>query len=176
MNVNDDIFNKLLARLEPNLPTTEARYKQLRLKMTKYFEWKHCEDAEGLADEAIARTVNSLMGGKEILADNPYFYIYAVARNIYKEQVRKQIKNEKLLDGLSEQSPASKTSQDCIDECLQKLPPDKLNLLQQYYFDVKGRETLAQGLNMSVNALRLQIHRLKKELRACYDNCRKRIS
>lgn len=176
MNINEDIFNKLLARLEPTLPTSEARYKQLRLKMIKYFDWKRCEDAEGLADETIVRTAKSLMAGKEILADNPYFYIYAVAKNIYKEYVRKQIKREKLLDDLLDPTPLAETSQDCSGECLQKLSPDKLNLLRQYYLNIKDREALAQELNISLNALRLQVHRLKKELRDCYEKCRKKIA
>lgn len=176
MDINEDIFNKLLARLEPNFSDSEARYKHLRLKMIKYFDWRHCEDAEGLADETIVRTVNSLMMGKEILADNPYIYLYAVAKNIYREYVRKQIKQENLLVDLLELPVHAESYQDCSVECLQQLPSDKLKLLQQYYLDAKSRDALAQDLNVSLNALRLQVHRLKKELRECYRQCRKKIA
>jgi len=176
MDINQETFDKLLSHLEPDLPNSEARYKQLRLKMTKFFEWRHCNDSEELADETITRVVNQLAAGKEILAENPYAYFYGVAKNVYREFVRRQINKEKILDNLPEQTAPSQDWQDCRDQCLQKLPADKLELLQHYYLNIKGREALAQQLNLTLNALRLKVHRLKKELRTCYEDCRKKIS
>ncbi len=176
MDIRDKVFDNLLFRLEPNLPDSAARYKLFRSKMVKFFEWKHCEDADGLADETITRTLNHLSAGKEILAENPYIYIYGIAKNVYREYVRKQIRKEGLVRKLKElPGLAEEEAQDCRAHCLEKLPPDKLELLKRYYLYPEDRETLAAELGMTLNALRLQVHRLKKELKECQEDCLRKI-
>jgi DNA-directed RNA polymerase specialized sigma24 family protein len=175
MDINEEAFEIFLQRLEPKLSDSKARYKNLRLKMTRFFEWKRCQDAEDLADETINRTMSFLILGKEIHAENPYSYIYGVANNIYKEYVRKQIKREKLIRDLPDRLAPAEDLQDCRIQCLQKLPPEKLKLLNQYYLNVEERDALPSELGLTVNALRLQIHRLKKELKLCHEECRKKL-
>lgn len=170
-----EAFDKLLIRLEPKLPNSEARYQHLRFKMVRFFEWKHCKDAEELADETIARTVSQLVSGKQILADNPYSYIYGVAKNVFREYVRNQIKIETLRKDLPEQFDEPENFEDCRSRCLQELSTEKLKLLQRYYLNPQDREALARELNITINALRLQVHRLKGELRGCHHRCRRKL-
>lgn len=176
MDINEEAFDKLLARLEPDLTDPMARYKQLRLKMIKFFQWKRCGDAESLADETIARTAKSILEGNEIYADNPYVFILVIARNVYREYVRKEIKHRTLMSNLSEPETELRDSEDCKVQCLLSLPPDKLRLLQEYFLDEKSSKQLAEEHKTTINGLRLQIHRLKKGLQSCFENCNKKLS
>lgn len=179
MDKNEKAFEDLLLRLEPDYSDSGNRYKQLRLKMVKFFAWRRADDPDSLADETIARTVRNLSAGELIRAENAYSYIYAIAKHVFMEHIREKKKRESLINNL----PAHflslpEDSQDCRNQCLQKLSMDKLGLLQQYYLGESARNKLAQSLNVTLNALRLQVHRLKQELRACeaecLDNLRKR--
>jgi DNA-directed RNA polymerase specialized sigma24 family protein len=172
MDKNQQVFEALLVRLEPSYSEPEKRYKQLRLKMVKFFSWRRCEDPDGLADETIGRAVKNLSAGEEIRADNAYSYIYAIAKYVFIEYIREKKRREEIINDLPNHLQSSlEDSQDCRTECLQKLSGDKLKLLQQYYLGEENRERLAQSLNISLNALRLQVHRLKQDLRICNKEC-----
>ena len=172
MDKNQRAFEALLLRLEPGYPDQEKRYKQLRLTMVKFFAWKRCEDPDSLADETISRAVKNLSEGEEIRADNPYSYIYAIATHVFMEYLREKKKREVIVSDLPDHLKSYlEESQDCRKQCLQKLSKDKLSLLQTYYMGEEPRETLAQSLKISLNALRLQVHRLKQELRTCETDC-----
>jgi RNA polymerase sigma factor (sigma-70 family) len=178
MDKNEEAFNKLLASLEPDIDPPE-RYKQLRFKMIKFFQWKHCGDVEILADETIARALKNIFEGYKIEADDPYIYIRAVAINVYREYVRKEIKTRTLIANLLQlpiESKVSEVSEDCGVQCLQKLHPDKLKLLQEYFLDEKSSEQIAEELGTTINGLRLQVHRIKKGLNSCYKECIKKLS
>lgn len=174
MEKNEKVFEALLFRLEPDLPDTERRYAQLRLKMVKFFSWRRCEDPDGLADETLSRAIRNISLGEEIHADNPYSYIYGIAKYVFMEYLREKTRRRKLTEDLAEQAQSySEDWEDCRKLCLQKLPPEKLSLLKQYYKGEEDREVLANALNLSLNALRLQVHRIKQELRACLKECLK---
>lgn len=174
MDKNQEAFEALLLRLEPDQPDTQKRYKQLRLKMVKFFVWRRCEDPESLADETISRVIKNVGVGEEVYADKPYSYVYGVAKYVFMEFLRDKKKRGDLVNNLVEHSQiASGNQEDCRKECLQKLPLNRLKLLKAYYLAAENREELAQTLNISLNALRLQVHRIKQELRACYEDCLK---
>src|ERR1051325_9170827 len=172
MDKNQQAFEALLLRLEPDYPDQKKRYKQLRLKMVKFFVWRRCEDPDGLADETISRAVKNLSEGEEIRADNPYPYIYAIAKHVFMEYLREKRKLEIIVSDLPDHLLSyPEETQGCRKQCLQKLSEDKLSLLQKYYMGEESREILAQSFKISLNALRLQVHRLKQELRACEKDC-----
>jgi RNA polymerase sigma factor (sigma-70 family) len=177
MDENEEVFDRLLLRLEPDFLDSSKRYKQFRLKMVKFFAWKRCEDPDSLADETINRVAKNLNAGEEIRADNPYSYIYAIAKYVFMEYLRDKKKRDVITSQLPDPEQVTiEGFSDCRKQCLDKLPPEKCRLLQQYYMDEKSREAMAQSLNISLNALRLQVHRLKNELRACNEDCLKHSS
>src|SRR4029079_14400249 len=95
---NQQAFEALLLRLEPSYPDQEKRYKQLRLKMVKFFAWKRCEDPDSLADEKIGRAVKNLSAGEDIRAENAYSYIYAIAQHVFMEYIREKKKREIIIN------------------------------------------------------------------------------
>ncbi|HYP29075.1 MAG TPA: hypothetical protein VE262_20360 [Blastocatellia bacterium] len=175
MDIKNHIFDSFLLSLEPGLPDSASRYKLFRSKMVKFFEWRQCEDAAGLADETIARSFKQISAGTQILAEDPYPYVYGIAKNLYKEYVRRQVRDEKLAKKIEERPAPAEESHDCRAQCLRQVPEGKLKLLQRYYLHPEERETLALEHNMTMNALRLQVHRLKKELKECQEDCMRKL-
>jgi DNA-directed RNA polymerase specialized sigma24 family protein len=176
MSGTKEVFDELLMRLEPEFPNSKARYDRFRFKMLRFFEWKSCKGAEEeLADETITRIVSQLISGKQILAENPYSYVYGVARNVFREYVRNQIKIETLVNDLLHRFDEPEDFEDCRLQCLQELSSEKLELLQRYYLNPQDRQAQAQQLNLTMNALRLQVHRHKGALRTCHERCRRKL-
>ena len=176
MHADDNNFNRLLSRLEPDMEDATARYKQLRTKLIKFFAWRRCQDPEGLADETISRTAKNLGKGEDIRSETPYSYIYAIGKNVYREYRRGIKKADTISIRLLESRQApNEDREDCRGYCLKNLSLDKQKLLREYYLGEKSREVLAQSLNLSINALRLKVHRLKSELKSCYEDCVKRL-
>jgi DNA-directed RNA polymerase specialized sigma24 family protein len=174
MNNSQDYFEVLLYKLEPDYSDAGGRYEMLRRKLQKFFAWRRCEDPASLADEVITRLVRKIAIGEEIRAANPYSFIYAIATNVFREYVREKRKSEELCQELRQASiTVSELLRDCRMQCLSALPDSKRRLLEQYYSGDETREQLAHRTNTTLNALRLQVHRIKNELRACYETCLK---
>lgn len=170
----ENVLNDFLIRLEPDPLTDEERYSRLRLKLIKFFVWKRCEEPERLADETVVRVINLFNQGEEIRPENPYAYVYAVARVVYLEYVRERIKREPVAPNYPQIEIAESDDQECQAECLLKLSPDKVKLIQMYYEGGDRRETLAQDYGISISVFRLRIYRIKQELTACREECIKR--
>jgi YD repeat-containing protein len=67
---------------------------------------------------------------------------------------------------------------DCLDCCLQKLPPDQRDLIVEYYRDGRGqrieqRRAMAKRLGITMNALGIRACRIRSTLEACVAACRK---
>ena len=165
-------YDRLFELLEPGSSSPESAFQLCRLKLMKFFSWRWCPDPANLADETIMRLLKNVKQGQILSPEMPYKYVYAIALNVYREH-RREITRHQLVpfdEAISTSAPESSDS--CRDWCLGKLPNEKLDLLNQYYqFD---REELAEKLELSLNALRLRIHRIKEELRNCCEDCQKR--
>ena len=172
MDMNQEELEQILLRLEPEIEGFDRRYVQLRLKMVKFFSWRRCEDPEGLADETISRTVRKILCGEEIRAANPYTYVYAVAVNVFREYLRDQKRRRELADTYPASEPqVSNDMRDCRRRCFEGLASDKTKLLVEYYVSEQSREALAKSMGLSLNAVRLQVHRIKVELKVCHRQC-----
>lgn len=176
METNQILVDKLLLLLEADHPSSEERYKQLRFKLVKFFAWRRCEDPEILADETVGRTIKNIIKGEEIRSENPYSYVYAIAMNVFREYLREKKKRESLTNDLADASLdySEIVVGDCRKTCLERLSSDKRILLYRYYASTETRETLTESLGITINALRLQIHRIKNDLRVCCEECLKK--
>lgn len=177
MEFNSDqiVFDKLFRLLEPGAVSVEAGFQRCRFKLIKFFGWRRCDDPENLADETIARLLKNVRAGQEISADNPYSYVYAIASNVFKEFVR-----DKKKSGVTTEIEEIKDrtlpmpAMDCKRQCLEQLTAEKQELLARYYLDPDDRNEIAREYGLSLNALRLQIYRIKAGLRRCWEDCLKR--
>ena len=176
MRTNGDPFEQFLSRLAPDVPSSSERYLWLRARLIKFFAWKRCEDPEGLSDETIGRLITNLYAGEEI--EKPSSYAYGTAHNVFRENARSIARHDQIQDSWEvalERPGAQKHDafEECARLCLEKLSDDKKRVLEQYYSDEGNREELARRMGLSVAALRTKIHRLKPDLRDCYEKCMK---
>jgi DNA-directed RNA polymerase specialized sigma24 family protein len=167
------ILDELFKLLEPDLQSTEKRYRQCRFKLIKFFAWKYCEDPDNLADETISRLVKKVRDGQRISADNPYSYVYGIATNVFREYLRAKKKNTRLADiDEARETAVQPVTDDCKKLCFKQLPREKRELLARYYAG-DDRGEIAREQELTLNALRLQVHRIKQWLRRCREDCQK---
>lgn len=175
MTKDHEEFEKFLSRLYPDRSSIEAAYKKMRFKVVRYFSFKRCFDPENLADETIRRLSDNLLQEGAESIEKPSSYLYAVARNVYREDVRDNIRRERMLKALEELWLTTfGDHEDCRRWCLQQLAPEKAKLIIQYYLDEEERTELIQSRGRSLGWLRVQIHRIKAELRSCNEECLER--
>lgn len=167
-------LDKLFQLLEPDAQSIEEGFQRCRFKLLKFFAWRRCADPDDLADETINRLLKNVHAGQEISADKPYSYVYAIATHVFMESLRAKKKSEVIIDIDEVQDIAGAGAvDDCQKQCLEQLSDEKRELLARYYLDDDEREDIAGEQGLSLNALRLQVHRIKNWLRRCWEDCHK---
>lgn len=174
-SIDQTLFDELFKMLEPEAASMESRFSQCRRKLFKFFVWRRCEDPESLADETIVRLLKNVNNGQQISSQRPYSYVYGIASNVFQEYLRVRRKNVVVTDLSHVADRAFTPDEDgCGPLCLKKLDPEKRELLVHYYLDNEDRDKIAEEQVSSINALRLKIHRIKQELRRCWEECQRR--
>jgi RNA polymerase sigma factor (sigma-70 family) len=184
-NLGPEAFESFLSRLDKDRDEAGRRYERIRGKLINFFAWEGLVSAEILADETIDRVARKLLDGETVRALESY--VFGVARRILLEtRSRRRKTDEYLDDGPPLGQPPEEPSRDeeilseCLQSCLQKLPPESRHLIQTYYQEnwqqqIEVRQQLAGQLGISVNALRNRALRLRNRLETCVNRCRSRL-
>ena len=168
-------FSSFLAWLSPDSDRAGEEYELLRCKLLLFFRQRRCYVADELADETINRVI---LKSVDESIDNKLAYFYGVARNVYREFLRKQPSHldidEVVLPSTQPDEPSF--SSDCLDKCLDELPPENKELVLRYFAEGKLakihlRRQISEGLKTTQTALRTRIMRIKNQLRACVQEC-----
>jgi DNA-directed RNA polymerase specialized sigma24 family protein len=175
-------FDLLLARLDADRQQAGLKYELLRRKLVKFFEWRGAAFCEDLADDTINRVARNLEAGEEI-RDLPA-YCAGTARLVFLESLRSR-RNEAAVEELPDPTTVLNSEMgarmDCLERCLQKLPPEEADLIMQYYQSEKPNRIAARGelatrLGIPLNALRIRTHRIRARLEDCVEQCMKKVS
>jgi RNA polymerase sigma factor (sigma-70 family) len=181
--ITKDAFDHVLSWLHHDREEAGRRYERIRASLIKIFVWRGCSDAEDLADETINRVTKKISELAPIYTGDPALYFYGVAKNLFREVERTQrLKNP--LSTLKDEPTyvpsidilIEKETEDLLymaqRECLEKLPERERKLILEYY-DIRGadsferRKELAKKFGMSVNTLRVRMHRIRVMLERC---------
>jgi DNA-directed RNA polymerase specialized sigma24 family protein len=192
MDVSQGAFERLLAQLDPDRERAGERYELIRQKLTKFFQWRGCAAPEEYADETMDRVTKRIGEGTEIHSGDPYLFFHGVAINVLREYWKKEQRAPKasldeanLADKPATAEPDKHESKerqlDCLDGCMQKLPPQHLTLVSRYHegqggAKIERRNELARELNIPLNALRIRVFRIRGSLESCISECVKRAS
>jgi DNA-directed RNA polymerase specialized sigma24 family protein len=173
--VTRENFEIFLNWLSPEQEKIGAEYEKLRFRLMAFFSARRCFFAEELADDVINRVV--ILIGREVI-ENKMSYIYAVARNVYLESLRKEKSQVNIEDlSLAAEAPAEPDfSNECLDKCLGKLPGEKRELILDYFSEDKAekialRRQASRDLQVNPTALRMRISRIKHDLAKCVKDC-----
>ena len=169
-----EALNVLLAWLNSDRERAGEQYEQLRRKLMLFFEARHCNPrAEELADRTLDLVARRLQQGVEIYTHVVVHYAYGVARNILRDYCKRVKLQPVTRDPMLVPPPRSAREQQlqCLERCLNELPPESRHLIQTYYQEEKRakidqRQRLAQQLGISANALRLRAHQIRLKLEA----------
>lgn len=167
-------LDSLLAWLDPDRENAGAKYEAIRTRLIKMFVCWGCPEAEDLADETINRVASKLYEVADNYQGNPALFFYGVAKKIRLEYGRRR---PKLVTPLPPaETDAVELEYECLERCMQALPPDQRHLVLQYYAEDKrakidNRKQLAQGMGIAINALRIRAHRIRCALQQCFEAC-----
>jgi len=184
---NPEVMQAFLVWLGGDLPSGARKYEEIRQRLILLFRYRGCHIPEELADRTIDRTAHAVLKLDFQYQGDPLKYFRGVARNVFLEWLRseRRIPTEPIPDeGLEAPVPESASSLDdapqaCFDLCLNRLPQARKTLLIRYYqcekrAKIDGRQLLAKEVGIGLNALRIQVFRLRNSLRQCVEGCKTR--
>jgi RNA polymerase sigma factor (sigma-70 family) len=179
MGQDEDPFNLFLSLLSPDRDTAEKKFKDIRRRLVVMLDCRGCTCSDDLADEAIFRFIRRLAAMADPFTDNPIPYLYTVAYNLYLEYIEKRFLP--LPDDITEvpQPDAEENKEhlhECLDACLDKMDSKSRELVLGYYQREKQakidfRKSLARGMGISANALRIKLHHIRSVLGECIEEC-----
>jgi len=196
-SLTPESFRQLLSWLDPNQDNAGEKYEAIRRRLITFFTCHGSQAPQEHADETIDRVTRRIAGGEQVQAPDPYSYFHGVARLVMKEAWRNARKQESLVEDNPSPHPAvdpradgdtrqrellSDLRLECMQHCLASLPPESRRLLVTYHQGARrqridNRNLLARQLGVSLNTLRIRVHRLRQELTSCAEKClQKRIT
>jgi len=174
--ITEQGLKNLLLVLSDDPERAAEVYLRVQGKLIRYFRWNTCPNPEELADEVLDRVARRVSEGEQI--QSPTSYALGVARRVLLE-AKLKLPLHPLEGDIAEKVGAeNKTSLDCLDACLDELPPESRAMLLEYYSAdrserVRIRQAMADRIGFSVNALRNRCLRLRRGLEECMERCGK---
>jgi hypothetical protein len=181
-------LNRLLIRLDSEPAGAWEKYRGLRCRLVKFFEWNQCAFPEELADQVLDRVARK--PPDEEIRDVTEFAI-GVARNIRLESYKKGQRETHIEDRPGGQESLAdprdheqeivaeldhQSRLACLRECLGNLRPADRALALDYYSAHEEkqkihRQKLAKAAGITMVALRVRANRLREKLELCVSNC-----
>jgi DNA-directed RNA polymerase specialized sigma24 family protein len=174
-----EAFGKFLRWLSRDDAVAVEAYQSIRRKLVRYFTLKGCEDPDELFDETIDIVIGKIEAGEQVL--RPIAYCYGVAKNVWRQDMRrlKSVSIQEDLASPEHQEPeASEQELQCLECCVNQLSPSDRDVVTRYHRSqgsekIATRKMLADGFG-GLNALRVKMCRIRKDLRLCVVDCLKR--
>jgi DNA-directed RNA polymerase specialized sigma24 family protein len=175
IEVTREMFVGFLDWLCPGGEGAGEEYERLRFRLCTFFTRRRCRFPEELADETINRVMLKVA---EENVENKLAYCYGVAKNVYRESLRKE-RTHLNLDEVTPAAPAPAEQSfpvECLERCLAELPPESRNLILDYFSEVKLakielHQRISESLQVTQTALRMRVMRIKQKLKICVREC-----
>ena len=181
---SEGAFRRLLGWLDEGVDSGGEKYLEMRRRLAAYFDRRNCPSPDELADETLNRVARRLEEQGTISETPPARYCYIAARFVFLESVRQGGRAPAGFDA-RRADPASLAARpaepdsaarqellDCLEQCLQQIPPRDRDLIVGYYHGeqrakIEHRQQLAALLGLTVNALSIRACRIRDKLEAC---------
>ena len=164
----------------------EDRCAEILRKLVFFFAGRRCANPEDLAMETILRVASKCRDVDVSSYADRVGYFFGVARNVVHEEHRSALRESKALESFLREisrTPAdpdawkqAESAQSCLEHCVATLPDHARQLILRYYSNqgaakVTAHRALADELGKSLNALRIEAHRIRKTLEQCVFGC-----
>ena len=173
-DLTQEQFDRLLDWLDADRNAAGLKYRNIQLRLVRIFACRGCGEAETLADETIDRVAAKIDWLVANYVGDPALYFYGVAQKVHLEYVRR--KPVPTLPPQVTDDDDSEQELNCLEECMEKLPEKHSDLVARYYqgekrTKINSRKKLAEALGITLDALRIRAHRIRKELQQCVLQC-----
>ena len=177
-------FDQLLLWLDQDRERAALKYEDLHTSLIKIFQWRGCNDAEGLVDETFDRVAARVEDVSKTFVGDPYIYFYSVANNIAKEEQRRATLFEQWDEHAQTSAIHASDAKDdytveeyeCFDRCLKKLTQKDQTTLHAYYLKhgqekIDHHRQMAERFGISTATLRVRLYRIREKLMRCVEDC-----
>ncbi|MBB5059110.1 RNA polymerase sigma factor (sigma-70 family) [Granulicella aggregans] len=169
-------LTSLLQALDPDSERAAHLYRSLQKRIARFFQINNASDPESLADEVIDRLAERLGSTQPGDIGSPQAFALGIARNVLREDQRKQRREERTATEWAAFTLANKGHDEellhDLDQCMAQMRDDQRLLLRTYY-QWSGREKIehhrriSEQLGLTLNALRNRLMRARTELDKC---------
>lgn len=154
------------------------KYEEIRRRLISFFLNRQCAEAEDLADETINRVAGRLGEIADSYDGEQMRYFYGVAHNIALEYSRRK-RPPVVIPPPEPAGDEMEMYHECLDECLEHLPPRNREIILNYYRDKQEagttpRRELGAQMKLKTGALRVRAHRIRLKLEECINECLRR--
>jgi len=164
----------------------EGRFLEITRKLVYFFAGRGCRDSEDLAAETMLRVAGKCAALAGAGFSDPIAYVYGVARNVLHEWLREArteltsrgsaLKDPTLLSASDTEHRRNEEEHQCLETCMARLATGARRLILNYYGADKAAKItchreLAEQFGKSLNALRIEVHRIRNTLRRCVLEC-----
>jgi DNA-directed RNA polymerase specialized sigma24 family protein len=163
-------FDHLLDWLDGNDHVAARKYEEIRRRLMKFFERRGCSSSDEQVDRVIDRVARRLTEGARIYAMSPYQYFAGVARNVFYEYLRqRRLTLTDVPAIVPDDSAWSQRRMECMERCWSLVSPQTRQMMIDYCSVDKAakrreREALAARHGLSLNSLRIRVHRVRLAL------------
>ena len=179
-DLDQEAFDELLAWLNPDRERAGLKYENIRERLIRIFAHRGCISAEDLADSTINKVARKVPELKTYYVGDPALYFCGVARNVYRDYVKVvpdlPVNSEILATPVPDDSVDEEPEEKCVESCLASMATKDRELLLEYYRYEGGakidlHKEMARRRQISVNALRIVMCRLRASFKKCMENC-----
>lgn len=177
LELTPEEFDRLLAWLDSDREKAGERFLKICERLTRIIASRGCHEAEDIFFEAARRIAKKPSALFDTYEGDPARYFHGVAHNVYLEWLNKQ-PDWTTLPPVLPVPPADNDEEqlDCLDHCLRKLESQEQDLLLRYYCGqgqtrINERKKLCQEFNVTENALRIRVSRLRQTMSDCLKKC-----
>jgi RNA polymerase sigma factor (sigma-70 family) len=165
----------------------EHRCAEILRKLACFFASRRCANPEDLALETILRVASKCRDIDVSSYADRVGYFYGVARNVIHEVQRSGQRESRAYKSFAQEFPGialpdpdawtrAETARSCLERCLDTLPAQAKQLILRYHSNegaakVTAHRALAEEIGKSVNALRIEAHRIRRTLQQCVFSC-----
>lgn len=176
-------FDALLMWFSPDREEAGVKYEEIRNGLIRFFLLKGCSEAETLADETINRVAKKINTFDTTNNHKHITYFLGFAVNISRESRKKNKISDVEIENLNikvEQNEVlfefEENRYKCLEKCLSKLAAEERKLIIEYFKKEKSekfthRRNLAEENGLTMGAMQVKVHRIKRVLKNCLENC-----
>lgn len=157
-------------------------YERLRQRLISFFRWRGCISPDEYTDATFDRVARTLLEGTIVRDQDPAKYLLGVARLIFLERTKSEIRQSAAEKSVAEKTELSEEIRDRDDrelrlraseECMQLLKTADKELILRYHrgegAKIVERKTLAQQQGIPLNTLRIRMFRERTKLAECVE-------